>query len=40
MLFSRRQTQFLGAALGTVLYGANVAEALNLDLTSTGGYPC
>lgn len=38
MLFSRRKTQFLGAALGMVLYGANVAEALNLDLTSTGRY--
>lgn len=36
MLISRRKTQFLGAALGTIFYGAHVAEALNLDLTSTG----
>lgn len=36
MLISRRKTQFLGAVLGTVFYGASVVEALNLDLTSTG----
>jgi len=36
MLFLRGKSHFLGAALGTLLYGADVVRALNLDLTSPG----
>lgn len=36
MLFLRGKSHFLGAALGTILYGANIVRALNLNLTSPG----